>query len=457
MTETPDNKPRPDSPALRLLQKIPPIPRISWRDLAASLGPVLILSLIAIFAALHFVRPAPPHTLTISSGPDGSTFRAVAESYQKILARSGVKLVIQPSKGSLENLQRLLNPDAGVDVGFVQGGVSAEGDSSNLVSLGSMFYEPLTIFYHSRQPLTRLSELKGEKIAIGSEGSGTRFLALALLKANEIDARGGTQFLDLEGEVAIKALNARQVDAIFLAGDSAAPGSIRQMLHADGIRLFDFPQADAYVRRFRYLSKLDLPPGSFDLGDNLPPASISMLAPTVELVAHTDLHPALSDLLLSAAREVNGRATLLQAAGEFPSPSHHEFPISDDATRYYKSGKSFAYRFLPFWLASLLDRALAVLVPIIVLLVPGMQVVPSLYGWRINSRIYRRYGELMALERAVLGPLSQEERAALIGRLDEIEKSVISVKMPGAYANQIFVLREHIQFVREHLSKANAA
>jgi hypothetical protein len=211
------------------------------------------------------------------------------------------------------------------------------------------------------------------------------------------------------------------------------------------------------VRRVRYLSKLDLPPGSFDLGDNLPPASISMLAPTVELVAHTDLHPALSDLLLSAAREVNGRATLLQAAGEFPSPSHHEFPISDDATRYYKSGKSFAYRFLPFWLASLLDRALAVLVPIIVLLVPGMQVVPSLYGWRINSRIYRRYGELMALERAVLGPLSQEERAALIGRLDEIEKSVISVKMPGAYANQIFVLREHIQFVREHLSKANAA
>ena len=71
-TENTENKPDKDSPAMRLLRKIPPIPRISWRDLAATLGPVLILSVLAIVAALHFVRPAPPHTLTISSGPNGS-------------------------------------------------------------------------------------------------------------------------------------------------------------------------------------------------------------------------------------------------------------------------------------------------------------------------------------------------------------------------------------------------
>ena len=452
MSEETENKSKRDLPVIRLLQKIPPIPRISWRDLAATLGPVLLLSVAAILLALHFVRPAPPHTLTISSGPDGSTFRTVAEKYQKILARSGVKLVIKPSKGSEENLEHLIDADSDVDVGFVQGGVTVDGDSSDLISLGSLFYEPLTIFYRSPKPLQRLSELQGKRIAIGSAGSGTRFLALALLKANEIEPKGTTQLLDLEGDAAIKALDARQVDAIFLAGDSAGPSSIRTMLHAEGIRLFDFPQADAYVRRFPYLSKLDLPPGAFDLGDNLPTAPIAMLAPAVELVAKSELHPALSDLLLDAAHEVNGHASLLQNAGEFPSPLHHEFPISDDAARYYKSGKSFAYRFLPFWLASLLDRAVAVLVPIIVVLVPGLRIVPALYGWRINNRIYKRYGELMALERAVLEPLTTEERAALIERLGEIEKSIIGSKMPGAYASQIFVLRQHIKFVRDQLA-----
>lgn len=452
MSEQDENKSRMELPGLRLLRKIPPIPRISWRDLAATLGPVLLLSIAAILVALHFVRPAPPSHLTISSGPDGSRFKLVAESYQKILARSGIKLIIKPSKGSLENLERLVDPDSGVDIGFVQSGVSVDGDISDLISLGGMFYEPLTVFYRSPKPLTRLSELEGKRVAIGSEGSGTRFLALALLKANGIEPKGKTQLLDLEGEAATRALDARQVDAVFLAGDSASTGSIRQLLHTDGIRLFDFPQADAYARRFRYLSKLELPAGAFDLGDNLPPAPIVMLAPTVELVARSDLHPALSDLLLGAAQEVNGRASLLQNAGEFPSPTHHEFPISDDAARYYKSGKSFAYRFLPFWLASLLDRAIALLVPILVVLVPGLRVVPALYGWRINSRIYRRYGELMALERAVLEPLSEEERAALIVRLGEIEKAIIGSKMPGAYANQIYVLRQHIKFVRDQLS-----
>lgn len=456
-TEANGSKPRREVAALRLLRKIPPIPRVSWRDLAATLGPVLLISVAAVFIALHFVRPAPPSTLTISAGPDGSTFRSVAERYQKVLARNGIKLVVQSSRGSQENLQRLTAADSGVDVGFVQGGVTVDGDTSDLVSLGSVFYEPLTIFYRSAQPLTRLSQLKGKRIAIGSEGSGTRFLALALLKANEIEPGGATPLLDLQGDAAIKALDARQVEAIFLAGDSASPSGIRDMLHADGIRLFDFPQADAYVRRFRYLSKLDLPPGAFDLGDNLPATPIAMLAPTVELVAHSDLHPALSDLLIEAAKEVNGRPTLLQGAGEFPAPLPHDYPISDDATRYYKSGKSFAYRFLPFWLASLLDRILVVLVPVLVVLVPGLRVVPALYGWRINSRIYRRYGELMALERTVLQPMTPDERAAMVDRLDEIEKATISGKMPGAYANQLYILRQHIQFVRGQLLQQKSA
>lgn len=439
----------------RSFRLLPRIMRISWRDLVATLAPVVLATIIAIAVAFHFVQPAPPSTITMSSGPDGSIFHSVAEKYRTILARNDIKLEILPSEGSLDNLRRLTNANARVDVALVQGGVATGSDIGNVVSLGSVFYEPLVIVYRHPRPIQRLSELRGKRIAIGPEGSGTRFLALTLIKANEIQPHGSTRLVDLAGEPAMEALLKHHIDAAFLMGDSAAPATIRQMLHTKGIRLFDFPQADAYLRHFRYLGKLEFPPGSFDLGTNLPPKPLVMLAPTVELLARTNLHPALSDLLIEAAQEVHGRATLLQRAGEFPAPLEHEYPISDDAIRYYKSGKSFAYRHLPFWLASLTDRILVMLVPIVIVLIPGLRLIPSLYGWRIRTRIYRRYGELMALERTALAPLSPEDRAALLARLNEIEKSAITGKIPGSFAEESYLFRRRIKFVRKRLSKAD--
>ena len=440
-----------------LLRLLPRNSTNFWLDLARSLGPVLIVSAIAIFAALHFVRPAPPSTLTIASGAPGSRFNLVAQGYQKILARNRITLKIVTTEGSLDNLHRLLAAHNRVDIALVQSGISDAGDAGDagdLISLGSVFYVPLTIFYRSPTALERLSQLRDQRIAIGPPGSGTRSLALALLKANEIEAQGQTQLLDMEGEAARTALLGHQVDAIFLTGDSAAPETIREMLHTPGIRLFDFSQADAYVRRFHYLSKLELPPGAFDLGENLPHTAINMLAPTVELLAHSSLHPALSDLLIEAATELHGGATLLQNAGQFPTPLVHDFPISPDAARYYKSGKSFAYRYLPFWVASLLDRTVVVLLPILFVVIPALRYLPAVYNWSIKSRIDRRYRQLMALERHSVGDLSSEQRAIFIDRLAQIEKSVIALKMPGSHAEPLYVLREHIQFVRENLARS---
>ncbi|MGO9992588.1 MAG: TAXI family TRAP transporter solute-binding subunit [Steroidobacteraceae bacterium] len=441
--------------SLRLPLKIT---AVSWKDVAETLGPILLVSAIAILVALHYVRPAPPHTLTMSSGPKGSNFQAIAERYQKILARNGIKLKIIESEGSLDNLNRLSDAKSGVDITMVQSGITGTGDSSDLVSLGSVFYQPLTIFYRSPKAVLRLSELRSQRIAIGPDGSGTRFLALALLKANEIEPEGPTTLLSLEGDAAKTALLRQEVDAIFLSGDSASPATIREMLHTEGIRLFDFPQADAYVRRFPYLNKLVVPSGAFDLGVNLPPSPVNMLAPTVELLAHSNLHPALCDLLIEAAFEVHGHASLLQAAGQFPTPSGNSYPTSEEAARFYKTGnKSFAYRYLPFWVASLLNRTLFVLLPIIVVVIPGLRFLPQLYNWRVNGRIHRRYGELMALERETLGKPSEERRAELLDRLDEIENSVITCKVPGSHADQLYILREHIGFVRAKLSRAAAS
>ena len=178
----------------------------------------------------------------------------------------------------------------------------------------------------------------------------------------------------------------------------------------------------------------------------------------MELIAHPDLHPALVDLLIEAAQEVQGGANILHAAHVFPNSATYGFALDSEAARYYKSGdRSFTYRYLPFWLASLVDRILVVLVPAIVVLVPGLRYLPQLYGWRINSRIHRRYGELMALERESLGTLSPERRAQLLERLEEIERTAILRKIPGSHAEQLYLLREHIGFVRANLARSQAA
>jgi TRAP-type uncharacterized transport system substrate-binding protein len=427
--------------------------RISWWDLTQTLGPIVLLGTLGVLLALHFGGPAPPHSISIASGPQGSTFATMASRYQKVLKRNGIELRIIETEGSLDNLRRMADPKSHADIALVQSGLTETGDATDLESLGSVFYQPLTIFYRSSRQLTRLSELQGSRVAIGPEGSGTRALALALLKANEIEPGGSTQLTADEGEGARAALLKRQVEAIFLTGDSASGATIREMLHAEGVRLFDFQQADAYTRRFSYLNKLVVPAGAFDLGENLPPTNIDLLAPTVELVAHSNLHPALIDLLIETSQEVNGGASLMQAAGQFPTPALHAYPINDEALRYYKSGnKSFAYRYLPFWLASLFNRMVVVLVPVFVVVIPGLRFLPALYRWRIASRIHRRYGELMAVEREGLGSLTEERRQALLERLAHIERSVISHRMPGSHAEQVYVLREHLQFVRNKLA-----
>jgi TRAP-type uncharacterized transport system substrate-binding protein len=425
---------------------------IFWRDLATTLGPILLLSLAGIWFAIRFVRPAPPDSITIITGADDSTFSIAADKYRNILARNGITLKILPSQGSLENLKRLNDPSFQVDVGFVQGGVVGGVPVDGLVSLGSVFYEPLAVFYRSARPVYRLSQFSGKRLAIGAEGSGTHALALTLLNANGIKPDGRTALLDLSGEDAARALTEHKIDAAFLMGDSATPPVMRKLLLTPGIRLFNFTQADAYERRFRYLTRLELPMGALDLGKNSPAQNLYLIAPTVELVARENLHPAISDLLIEAAREVHGSATLLQHAGEFPAPLEHEFRISNDAGRYYKSGKSFLYRILPFWLASLADRAAVLLVPIIVLLLPGLRVVPSLYRWRVKARIYRWYGALIGIERDALRNSAPERREEMLKRLDDIEQGVNNMKMPLAFADQFYVLREHIRFVRDRLA-----
>ena len=418
---------------------------------AASIAAMVFVVLVVVFACFWFFYSAPPKTITISSGEKGSAYYTIAGKYAQILARDGVKVVILPSAGSVENLKRLANPSSKVDVGFVQAGLAKGQNIEKLVSLGSIAYQPLLVFHRLPGPVEFLSQLAGKRIAVGSEGSGTHKLALTLLAANGIEPGGASVFLDLDGEEAAAALLAGKVDAIFLMADSASSQTMRSLLRTPGINLVDFVQADAYVRRIGYLNKLKMPRGAMDFGKNIPPRDITLVCPTVELVTHKNLHPALSDLVLAAATEIHGRATLFQNRGDFPAPLENEYKISDDAKRYYKSGKSFFYRYLPFGLASLINRILVVFIPLIIILIPGLKSIPALFRWRMSLRINRWYRLLLQVEQDAAGKDHPEEIGQLKRRLEGIEQEVNSTKIPASYGDQFYVLRTHIHFVRDKL------
>lgn len=283
----------------------------------ATISALILIALVAVLIIFLFIRSAPPKTIIMTSGDDDSMFYKIADKYAKVLARNGVKLKIIKSEGSLENLQRLSNPSYRVDVGFVQAGLAKGQKIDKLVSLGSVAYEPLFIFYRGTKPVELLSQFKGEKLAIGPDGSGTNYLAKALLSMNEIEPGGSTKLLTMDDEEAAQDLLNGKVDAVFFMGDSASSQLMRKLLHDPGIQLVNFTQADAYTRRIGYLNKLVLPQGAIDFGENMPDHDVHLIAPSVELIARNDLHPALSDLLLEAAKEIHGRVTLFQGRENF--------------------------------------------------------------------------------------------------------------------------------------------
>jgi len=428
---------------------------LSLRDLLGTAWPITLIAAIGFVVAYQFVKPAPPRHLTITTGGESGAYYPFAKRYAEILARSGVTLEVKTSSGSLENLQRIRNGEA--EVGFVQGGavLPSEGGEARLpLLLGSVYYEPVWVFYRGAT-VSRLHQLADKRIAVGAEGSGIRGLALQLLEANEIPT-SGKHILPIANLDAAEALQQGTIDAAFIIAAPEAP-VVQVLLRSPGVRVMSFSQSDAYVRRFPFLTRIVLPHGAVDLVRNTPPRDTVMLATTANLVASEDLHPALASLLLQAASEVHGKSGFFQRAGEFPAYKDHSFELSPDAQRYFQSGTPFLQRYLPFWIAVLVERLFVLLLPLFALLLPLLRIAPSIYTWRVRSKIFRCYGDLKFLENELRQRYDPASSAEYQERLDRIEEEASTRNIPLAFTDLLYTLREHINLVRQKLQKLDVA
>jgi TRAP-type uncharacterized transport system substrate-binding protein len=406
--------------------------------------------IVSVFGASVFIMETlPPRTIVMATGAEGGANYEFGIRYREILAQSGVTLRLLPTSGGLENLARLRDPQSGVGVGFIQGGTTTGKESPDLESLGTIFYEPLWFFRRSEIG-EGIQALRGRRVSIGPDGSGGRALALELVKRIKIDSIIG-ELSGFTPQVAAEKLIAGEIDAAFIVTAWDSP-VVQHLINDKSIELTGFPRADAYVALYPFLNKLVLPAGVIDLLVTRPPADVVLLAPKASLAVRADLHPAIQHLLLDAAAQIHSQPGIFQKAGQFPAAESIDLPLSDEAQRFYKTGRPFLQKYLPFWIATLLERVLVVFIPLAAVLYPMLRFLPQIYDWIIQLKIRRLYDEMRMIESEMEAAGHGYDANIINGNLDQLEQRANRLRLPTAYASMLYTLRMHIGLIRNHIS-----
>ena len=443
---------------------------LSVRDLSLTVGPFVLLAAALLYGAYLLLNPTPPKRVVLATGSDQGAYATFGKRYQEELKPYGIEVVLRPSAGARENLRNLQDPKSDVQIAFVQGGSSErqrsteeenkEEEKLTVMSLGSIFYEPVWLFYRTEAAkklnreglLSDFSQLRGLRVNAGIRGSGIPGIMNRLLSANLME-RDDIVRSNLDLTPAVTALLGGELDVVAMVSAPESP-LVQMLLQTPGIRLYEFAQAEAYARRYRFLNPVTLPRGVVDLSRNVPPRNVDLVAATCSLVARADLHPALVQLFVQAATRIHGGGGWISQAGKFPTPQHTEFALARDAERYYRTGPPLMQRYLPFWLANMIDRMWFALISIIAILIPLARMVPPIYQFRIRSRIFRWYRNLRQIEDDMERKAATPEE--LLAQLDKLDAHATRVMVPLAYTDELYALRSAIDMVRKRLRNSAA-
>jgi TRAP transporter TAXI family solute receptor len=439
---------------------------------SARARPTVVVAALAITVALvgatMALRPGAPRHVAIATGGAATTFYRSGRAYQEILLRSGVHLELESESSTADNVRRLEDRRADVDVAIVHGGTletEVEGDDADdpdaiqrrhpeLVTLGTLFCEPLWIFHRLPGEPSTLNALLGKRIGVGRKGSVTHNLVRLVLKTGGIPLSAVT-LVELRGTDAPAALARGEVDAVIVSAPIEAK-PVQELWRTPGVHLMGLSQAEAYTRRLPWLGQVTLPAGGLDIAGNLPPHDVKLLASGASLVVRRSLHPGIVYLLLTAATQVHAGANAFQRYGEFPSLAYADLPVHDSARRYFKEGPSLLYRHLPFWLASILDR-IGVVLPAIALVLSIARYAPPALDWLVRNRINRCYGELRYLEDELDRAPAGADVAPFAARLAAMEARVAGLSAPLSASDRIYTLKSHVLFVRDKLAARSRA
>ena len=393
-------------------------------------------------------NPAPPKTITFRAGSAGGAYDAYAKQYAKELAKQGITVKIIPSAGSVENLSRLFDNTA--DVALAQSGLATEAQLTQLQGIASVAYEPVWIFTRANAPkVSTLAELVKLNIAAPKTGSGARATLDHLFKESTV--KPNINWQEYAPTDAVIALNEGRVDGLVLVASIQAP-VVQQLLNSPHY-LNSFEHAPGIARKSPAYSVVTLPRGSINQAEDKPARDIQLLASQALLVSHNELHPALVYLLLDAAQKIHMGSSAVHNAGTFPSVKTAELTTADETVRYFKDGKPWLEKVLPFWLANFIARLLLVLIPLAAVIFPIAKLWPEAEAFMAKRALQPRYEAIHELEKRFFSVAGQD-KAPFLTQLSALESDASVTKVPSDHIKDRYALMQNIGVVRERINKA---
>lgn len=404
-------------------------------------------------AFLYLLRDLPPpDRLAFAAGPRDGGYWNVALRYRQLLARDGITLEILETAGSVENA-RLLG-ERRADVGLLQGGVRAPDEG--VEALGTVFTEPvLFLARRDRNLPANLGDWQGLRIAAGEPGSGTRAATSGLFATLGLGPPRN-ELVGLGGAEAGAALIQGAVDAVVYVTTLQAP-YLRDLLAEPSVGLVSLDHIDGVSVRLPFSRVVEVPSGAVALSPPVPPRPVRLLSLQARLAAVDDLHPAVVDRLVAAAREIHGRRGIFALDGQYPSPDGVDMPIDAGALKLLLEGQSAFHGWLPYWVAAQIRQVLLVLVPLLFLVVPLVRALPFAYGWTMRRRVWRHYRKIREIEMALANAGSRAELEALDTRLRGIDRRLGAMALPPAFRDRAFDARLHLELVRRQIADRLAA
>jgi uncharacterized protein len=423
------------------------------RLLRANIWAVAIVA-VALAVTLFIANPGPPREVTLATGAAGGAYDAFGRALATRLTRDGLTVKLQATQGSVENLALLRADDNDVSIALVQSGIARESDAPELRSLGALFHEPLWVFTRRDFNLSSLRDLRGRRVAIGPEGSGSRPVAQQVIEITGIADAVTTE--PLGGEAAYEALRGGTIDVAMFIASPQSP-FIRKLLFDAELKFHGLQRIPAYAAALPRLTTIDVGEGQLDLPRNIPPAECTLLSAVVTLVVNDRFYSGLAPLILEAAKDVLREGGSLERPGDFPAPRPTDFPLLREADHYHENGVPFLLRVLPFWPATMLVRFALLLVPLIVLLIPLFRIAPPIYQWQTRRKIYRWYSYLREIDQHLRTGATRETIAADLQGLRDLQHEILSVKVPLSHTDELYNLHLHIDWVIRRLQDEQSA
>ena len=441
-----------------------------WWKYFKETWPLYTILIVILMGAIYFAEPAPPKEINFASGVKGGSYEKLVLKYKEYLAQYDVKVNIIPTSGPLTNLELirgdaktlakylpLIKPqDQRIDVALTQAGLASQvEDLDQILYLGSIDYEPIVFMVRRNlvQDITS-NEIKSFtqlNVATGELGTGTQ-AQIARMMALDDAGSINSNIKAMTDEQAVNALLADEIDGMVLV-DGVQSNNMQKITQSDQIEILNFPRAQAYRRRLPYLQVLTIPIGSLNLSKNIPSKNLQILSTTTALIARVDTHPAIQYLLARASTDIAGKASFFAESREFPRFFDPSIPHSEIAHNYYLKGSPYLQRFLPYWLAEIIDRLIFIILPFSALAYPILLALPNYRKKRLTRKIWANYERLRQLETEITDHFDQNKIDEYLQLLDNIEAEAVNVKISGSLGADYFKHRQHIHFVRSLIYK----